>query len=78
MGLLHLRSESLQRFKMSATVSPDDIFFITEHFVTKCGMVMRHHSQSVMQKFFFSFFFAIVKITAGGSYDLNMTFYYIF
>ena len=43
MGLLHLRSRPQRRFKMSVNVCPDDIFWITEHFVTKFGMVMQHH-----------------------------------
>ena len=30
-------------FKMSVNVCRDDIFRITEHFVTKFGMVMQHH-----------------------------------
>ena len=42
MGLLHLRSRSQQRFKMSVNVYLDDIFWITEHFVTKLCMAMQH------------------------------------
>ena len=43
MGLLHSRSRIQQKFKMSANVCPDDIFWTTEYFVTKPGMVMQHH-----------------------------------
>ena len=43
MGALRLRSRSQRRFKMSVDVCLDDIFWITEHFVTKFGMVMQHH-----------------------------------
>ena len=42
-GVLHSRSRSQQRFKMSVDVCPDDIFWTTEHFVTILGMVMQHH-----------------------------------
>ena len=43
MGLLHPRSRSQRRFKMLVHVCSDDIFWITEHFVFKPGMVMQHH-----------------------------------
>ena len=42
-GLLCSRSRSRQRFKMSVTVCPDNIFRTAEHFVTKLGMMMQHH-----------------------------------
>ena len=42
-GLLHSGSRSQQRFKISVNVCLDDIFWITEHFITKLGMVMQHH-----------------------------------
>ena len=41
--LLHSRSRSQQKFKMSVSLCPDDIFWTAEHFVTKLGMVMQHH-----------------------------------
>ena len=43
MELLHLRSRWQRRFKMSANVCLEGIFWITEHFVTKSGTVMQHH-----------------------------------
>ena len=43
MGLLHSRSTSQGRFKMLVNDCPDDIFWMTEHFVSKLGMVMQHH-----------------------------------
>ena len=36
------RSRSQQRFKMLENVCPDDIFWTTDHFDTKLGMVMQH------------------------------------
>ena len=42
MGVLHSRTRSQWRFKMLVKVRPDT-FWITEHFVTKFGMVMQHH-----------------------------------
>ena len=49
MGLLHLRSRSQWRFRMSGNVCPN-IFRITEHFVTKFDEWCSVMSQSVMQK----------------------------
>ena len=43
LGLLHSRSRSRQWFKMSVNVCLDDIFWTTEHFVTKLGVIMQHH-----------------------------------
>ena len=43
MGLLHLRSRSQQRFKMSVNVCQDDIFWTIKYFVTKFGMVMQQN-----------------------------------
>ena len=43
MGLLRSRSKAQWRFKMPVNVCPDDIFWTTEHFVTKSGMVIQHH-----------------------------------
>ena len=42
-GLLHSMSRSQRRFKMLVNVCPDDIFWTTEHFVAKPGMVLQHH-----------------------------------
>ena len=42
MGLLHSRSRSQWRLMMLVNACPDDIFWPTEHFVTKPGMVMQH------------------------------------
>ena len=39
-GLLHSGSRSQRRFRLLVNVCPDDIFWITVHFVTKFGMVM--------------------------------------
>ena len=44
MGLLHSRPLPQGRFKMLVNVSPDDVFWTTEHFVAKPGMVMQHQS----------------------------------
>ena len=43
MGLPCSRSRSQRRFKMSVNVCPDDIFWTTDHFVTKPGTVMQPH-----------------------------------
>ena len=37
------RSRSQRRFKMLVNVCPDSIFWTTEHFVAKRGMVVQHH-----------------------------------
>ena len=42
-GLLRSRLRSKRRFKLLINVSLDDIFWTTEHFVTKLGMVMQHY-----------------------------------
>ena len=41
-ALLHSRSRSQRRFKMLVSVCPGNIFWTTEHFVAKPGMVMQH------------------------------------
>ena len=43
MGLLRSRSRSQRRFKMSVNICLNHIFWATEHFVTKFGIVMQHH-----------------------------------
>ena len=40
--LLHSRSRSQQRFKVSVSICPDNIFWTTEHLVTRLGMMMQH------------------------------------
>ena len=52
MWLLHPRSRSWWTFKMSVNVCLDYIFWITEHFVTKFGMVMRHRELESGRKYF--------------------------
>ena len=42
-GLLCSGSRSQLRFKMPVNVCPDNIFWTSEHFITKLGMVMQHH-----------------------------------
>ena len=44
-GLLHSRSRSQRRVKMSENVCPDDIFWSAEHFVTNLGSVCVHHHE---------------------------------
>ena len=56
MGLLHSRSRSQWRLKMFINVCLDDIFWITEHFVAKRGMVMQHHKPECLQKNWFTVF----------------------
>ena len=65
-GLLHSRSRSQGRFKMSVNVCPGDIFWITEHFVTKFGMVMQYHQKKKCHAEIFVVAVAIfkVKVTA--------------
>ena len=38
-----LKVKVTAKFKMLVNVCPDDIFWITEHFVTKFGMAIQHH-----------------------------------
>ena len=42
-GITASRSRSQRRLKMSVNVCPEDIFWTTEHFVTKPDMVLQHH-----------------------------------
>ena len=63
MGLLRSKSRSQQRFKMLVNVCPDDIFWTTEHFVTKPSIVMQHHKPEChAEKKWFTVF--NVKVTA--------------
>ena len=75
--LLHLRSRSQWRFKMSVNICPDDIFWIAEHFVTKFGMVMQHHEPESHADFFF-FSYLHSRDHNEGSYDQIMTLSTIF
>ena len=74
MGLLCLRSRSKLRFKMSIDVCPDDIFWITEHFVPNLVWLCSIMSQSVMRKHCCLWGQGHSK----GSYDQNMTLSTIF
>ena len=67
-----LGSSSQQRFKMSVNVFLNDIFWTSEHFVTKLGMVMQHHEPECHAgKRMFSIF--KVKVTARAhNYNQNM------
>ena len=51
MGLLHLRSRSQRRFKMSVNVCLGDMFWITEHLLSNLVSHWNIMSQSAMQKF---------------------------
>ena len=73
MGLLHFRSRSQQRFRMSANVWMDDIFWFAEHFVTKPASRARGSCR------FFVVAIFKVKVTASAhSYDQNLTLSTIF
>ena len=50
-GLLRSRSRSQRRFKMSMNVCRDDVFWVTEHFVTKFSMVVQHHEPECHAEF---------------------------
>ena len=63
MGLLHQR-----RFKMTVNVCLDHIFWITEHFVTKFGMVIQHHEAESC-----GHFVVVTIFKVKGSYSQNMT-----
>ena len=43
-GLVRSKSRSQERLKMLVNVCPDNIFWTTECFVTKPGIVMQHHN----------------------------------
>ena len=68
MGLLCSSSRSERRFKMSVNVCPDDILWITEHFVTKFGMVIQHHEAESC-----GHFVVVTIFKVKGSYSQNMT-----
>ena len=69
-GLLHSRSRSKQRFKMSVNVL--SVYFLNwKQFVTKLGVVVHHHESESHAK-------RLVCYLQGhghskGSYDRNMT-----
>ena len=87
MGLLCSRLRSQQSFKMSVNVCLDDTVWITEHFVTKFGIVILNHGTfcyqiwygdatswaRVMQKCFCSCCYLQGQGHSKGSYDKNMT-----
>ena len=73
MGLSRSRSVSRWRFKMSVNVCLDDIFWITEHFVTKFGIVMQHHEPE-----FYCCCYLQGQGHGKGLYDQNMTLSTIF
>ena len=79
LGWLYLRSRSQQRSKMSVNVCPDNIFRITEHFVTKFWMVMQHHEPECHAGNFILFLLCSRSRSQRGlilsKYD---SFYYIF
>ena len=80
MGLLRSRSRSQQRFKMWVNVCPDDIFWITEHFVTKFGMVMQHHEPECHagKKFLLLLLSSRSRWQQGLIWSKYDSFYYIF
>ena len=58
------RSRSQWMFKMSVNVCSVDIFWITEHFVTKLGTVMQHHEPECRAEFVVVVAVFNVKVTA--------------
>ena len=79
MGLLCSRSRSQRMFKMSVNVCPNDIFWITEHFVTKFGMVMQHHEPERRAVIFVVVAIFKVKVTVRAlMIKIYGSFYYIF
>ena len=74
--LLRSKSVSQRRFSMSVNVCPDDIFWTTEHFVTKLGMFMQHHEPECHAE-------KLVHCLqcqgySEGLYNQNITFCYLF
>ena len=72
-GIVVFKVKVTANFKMLLNVSPDDMFWITEHFTTKLGMVMHHYEPDCLPK-------RLVCCLQGqghgeGSYNQNMTFY---
>ena len=61
-GLLRSRSRSQWRFKLLMNVYLDDVFWTTEHFVTKPDMIMQHHKPECHADNWFTVF--SVKVTA--------------
>ena len=62
MRLLRSRSRSQRRFKISVNVCPGDVFWLTEHFVTKFSMVMHHHEPECHAEIILFLFFAVFKV----------------
>ena len=73
--ILHSRSRSQWSFGMLMNVCRDDIFWTTEHFVTKFGMVMQHHEPECHAEKFCCCCLQ-GQGHSKGSYDQNMTLLY--
>ena len=58
---------------MSENVCLDDIFWITEHFVTKFGIVMQHHEPECLVDFCFCFCYLQGQCHNKSSYGQNTT-----
>ena len=71
MGLLCLSWRSQRRFETSVSVCPDDTFWITEHFVTKFGMMMQHREPELCGHFCCCCYFQ-GQGHNKSSYDQNM------
>ena len=67
MGLLHSRSRSQLRFRMLVNVCLDDIFWTTEHFVTKLGVFMQHHEPECHAKKLF-LLLLLLSLNCEGSW----------
>ena len=64
---------------MSVNVCLDDIFLITEHFVTKFGMVMQHYEPECHAEIFcYCCCYLQGQGHSEGSYDQNTTLSTIF
>ena len=64
MGLLRSRSRSQRRFKMLVNVCPDDVFWTTERFIAKPGMIMQRNKPECRGEKWFTVF--NVKVTASA------------
>ena len=78
MRLLQLRwKDSKKRLKQWFKMSVNDIFWITEHFVTKFGMLMQHHELECHAEFCCCCYLQ-GQGHSEGFYDQNMTLSTIF